>query len=66
MHTPETCATLGCTGGEWHSVTTDTTCRKCGRPQDPWPLRRADLCSPPDWAVCIRPLDDTNTNRTKG
>lgn len=32
------------------------TCPRCGRVNDPWPLKRADVCSPKDWAVCIRVL----------
>ena len=29
-------------------------CLRCGRVLDPWPLRRADVCSPKHWARCIR------------
>ena len=30
------------------------TCDRCKREMRPWPLRRADVCSPKDWAYCIR------------
>jgi len=33
-------------------------CPRCRRPVKPWPLRRADICSPDDWAVCIRHWPD--------
>ena len=29
-------------------------CPRCKREAVGWPLRRADVCSPRDWAVCIR------------
>lgn len=31
-------------------------CPRCGRENHPWPLKRADVCSPKDWAHCIRVL----------
>lgn len=43
--------------------TTDVICRKCGRKQDPWPLNRPNLCSPSDWAVCIRAFDTTTEEK---
>lgn len=29
-------------------------CPRCKRAVRPWPLRRADVCSPPGWSLCIR------------
>jgi hypothetical protein len=33
-------------------------CPRCHREVDPWPLKRADICSPKDWAYCIRQMDN--------
>jgi hypothetical protein len=30
------------------------TCPRCKREVDPWPLARADVCSPKGWLHCIR------------
>ncbi len=30
------------------------TCDKCGRAVYPWILKRGAVCSPKDWAHCIR------------
>ncbi len=29
-------------------------CPRCQREALGWPLRRADLCGPKDWAFCLR------------
>lgn len=29
-------------------------CPRCKRPVTGWLLKRADVCSPKDWATCIR------------
>lgn len=29
-------------------------CDRCGRQAVGWPLKRADVCSGPDWVYCIR------------
>lgn len=29
-------------------------CPECGRPLDPWPLKRGARCSSPEWHYCIR------------
>lgn len=32
-----------------------STCAKCGRPWEPWPLNRPALCAPAHWKSCIHP-----------
>jgi hypothetical protein len=33
-------------------------CPRCQRQAVGWPLRRADRCSPKDWAKCLREPDN--------
>lgn len=30
------------------------TCPRCQREATGWPLQRADVCSPKEWASCLR------------
>jgi hypothetical protein len=32
----------------------DVICPRCKRKAVGWPLKRADVCSPKDWADCLR------------
>ena len=34
------------------------TCPRCKREVRPWLLKRADVCAPKDWVVCIRQYED--------
>lgn len=40
--------------GTWRRTEVQV-CPKCGREVHPWPLARPAVCSPADWAHCIRP-----------
>lgn len=33
-------------------------CPRCERRVEPWPLKRADVCAPREWVVCIRHWPD--------
>lgn len=44
---------------------TELVCERCGRVLRPWPLKRADLCSPKEWVYCIRQLDRVSEPRTQ-
>lgn len=32
-------------------------CDRCGRVVSPWPCQRPEVCSPKDWANCIRQIE---------
>lgn len=40
-------------------------CPRCNRPVDPWPLVRADVCSPASWVYCIRHWRDIRRAETQ-
>ena len=38
-------------------------CPRCGREAVGWLLKRADVCSPKDWGVCIREPETIEAKR---
>jgi len=40
-------------------------CPRCGRKVEPWPVERADVCSPKDWEVCIRTFENIEKERER-
>ena len=39
-----------------HWTTAKPICPRCQRIATGWPLKRADVCAPPQWAQCLRNL----------